>query len=35
MLRDIYASESAVVPTQANEPLATAAPSIRRKPLCS
>jgi len=35
MLRDLYASESAVVPTQANEPLAMPAPGIRRKPLCS
>ena len=34
MLRDLYASESAVVPTQANEPLSMPAPGIRRKPLC-
>lgn len=35
MLRDLYASELAVVPTQANEPLSMPAPGIRRKPLCS
>jgi phosphonate transport system ATP-binding protein len=35
MLRDLYASESVVVPTQANEPLSMPAPGIRRKPLCS
>ncbi|MBI2226330.1 MAG: ATP-binding cassette domain-containing protein [Betaproteobacteria bacterium] len=35
MLRELYASESAVVPTQAGEPLAMPAPGIRRKPLCS
>ncbi len=35
MLRELYASESAVVPTQANQPLSMPAPGIRRKPLCS
>ena len=35
MLRELYASESAVVPTQAEEPLTVPAPGIRRKPLCS
>jgi len=35
MLRELYASESAVVPTQANEPLSMPARGIRRKPLCS
>ena len=35
MLRDLYAAESAVLPTQANGPLAMPAPGIGRKPLCS
>lgn len=35
MLRELYASESAVVPTQTNQPLYVPAPGIRRKPLCS
>ncbi len=35
MLRDLYASESAVVPTQTNLPLNVPASGIRRKPLCS
>lgn len=35
MLRDLYASESAVVPTQGPLPLAMPSPGIRRKPLCS
>lgn len=35
MLRDLYASESATVPTQAHELLVMPAPGIRRKPLCS
>ena len=35
MLRELYASESAVVPIQANEPIFMPAPGIRRKPLCS
>lgn len=35
MLRELYASESAVVPTQTNRPLDMPAPGIRRKPLCS
>ena len=35
MLHELYASESAVVPTQTNQPLNVPAPGIRRKPLCS
>ena len=35
MLRELYASESMAVPTQADEPLSLPAPGIRRKPLCS
>ena len=35
MLRELYASESAFVPTQTNQPLDVPAPGIRRKPLCS
>lgn len=35
MLRELYASESTVVPTQTNQPLSTPVPGIRRKPLCS
>lgn len=34
MLRELYASESAVVPTQTNRPLNAPVPGIRRKPLC-
>jgi len=35
MLKDLYASETAVVPTQANYPLSMPEPGIRRKPMCS
>lgn len=35
MLRELYASESEVVPTQDNRPLAVPAPGVRRRPLCS
>jgi phosphonate transport system ATP-binding protein len=35
MLRELYASETAVVPTQDNRPLDAPAPGLRRKPLCS
>ncbi len=35
MLKELYASESAVVPTQAYQPLTLPAPGIRRKPMCS
>jgi phosphonate transport system ATP-binding protein len=35
MLRDLYAAESPVVPTQDNQPVAVPAAGIRRKPLCS
>lgn len=34
MLRDLYASESSVIPTQDNQPVETEAPGVRRKPLC-
>jgi len=34
MLRDLYASESPVVPTQDNQPVAVVVAGIRRKPLC-
>lgn len=34
MLKDLYASETASVPTQNNRPLAIPSVSIRRKPLC-
>ncbi|MBI4207882.1 MAG: ATP-binding cassette domain-containing protein [Betaproteobacteria bacterium] len=35
MLKDLYASESAVVPTQDNLPLAVQPIEMRRKPMCS
>lgn len=35
MLKELYASESAIVPTQADQPLTMPAPGIRRKPMCS
>ncbi|MES2561178.1 MAG: ATP-binding cassette domain-containing protein [Pseudomonadota bacterium] len=35
LLSDLYASESLVVPTQNNQPIAVPAAGIRRKPLCS
>ncbi len=35
MLRELYASESATVPTQAGQPPSIPAPGIRRRPLCS
>ncbi|HET7158174.1 MAG TPA: ATP-binding cassette domain-containing protein [Burkholderiales bacterium] len=35
LLSDLYASESIVVPTQNNQPVALPAAGIRRKPLCS
>jgi phosphonate transport system ATP-binding protein len=35
MLQDLYASESEIVPTQNNRPLAVHPPGVRRKPLCS
>jgi phosphonate transport system ATP-binding protein len=35
LLRELYASESIVVPTQNNQPVAVPAAGIRRKPLCS
>jgi phosphonate transport system ATP-binding protein len=35
MLKDLYAAENAVVPTQASQPLHLPPPGIRRKPLCS
>ncbi|MBI4195782.1 MAG: phosphonate ABC transporter ATP-binding protein [Betaproteobacteria bacterium] len=35
MLKDLYASESAVVPTQDSLPVAVPAAGIRRRPLCS
>lgn len=35
MLMDLYASEAAVVPTQANQPLSIPERGIRRKPMCS
>lgn len=35
MLTDLYASESLVVPTQDNRPVAVPAAGIRRRPLCS
>jgi len=35
MLKELYASESVVVPTQNNQPIAVPAAGIRRKPLCS
>lgn len=34
LLRDLYATESVMVPTQDNQPLAVPAAGIRRKPLC-
>ncbi|MGI9045642.1 MAG: phosphonate ABC transporter ATP-binding protein [Burkholderiales bacterium] len=34
MLRDLYASEFAAVPTQDNRPLAIDAPGIKRHPIC-
>ncbi|HSS46563.1 MAG TPA: phosphonate ABC transporter ATP-binding protein [Burkholderiales bacterium] len=34
MLQELYASETAVVPTQDNHPLEIEAPGIRRKPIC-
>ena len=35
MLKELYASESEIVPTQDNRPLAVQPPGLRRKPLCS
>lgn len=35
MLRELYASESAVVPTQNGQPVETAVSALRRRPLCS
>lgn len=35
MLRELYASELAQVPTQDNRPLETVSPGVRRKPMCS
>lgn len=35
MLKDLYASESATVPTQSNLPLDMPAPGVRRRPMCS
>ena len=35
LLKDLYASETAVPPTQANRPLVMPEPGIRRKPMCS
>ncbi len=35
MLRDLYASEAAIVPTQANQPISLPTRGIRRKPMCS
>lgn len=35
MLKELYASESTVVPTQDNRPLAVQWPGVRRKPMCS
>jgi phosphonate transport system ATP-binding protein len=35
MLRQLYASESEIVPTQDNRPLGVQLPGVRRKPLCS
>lgn len=34
MLRDLYASESAVIPTQDNRPVELESPGVKRKPLC-
>ncbi|MGH8751205.1 MAG: phosphonate ABC transporter ATP-binding protein [Burkholderiales bacterium] len=34
MLRELYASENAALPTQDNQPLQIAAPGLRRKPVC-
>lgn len=35
MLRELYVSESATVPTQAGEPPRIPSPGVRRRPLCS
>jgi phosphonate transport system ATP-binding protein len=35
LLKDLYAAETTVVPTQANQPLELPSPGIRRKPMCS
>jgi phosphonate transport system ATP-binding protein len=35
MLRELYASESAVVPTQSGQPVEVAVSALRRRPLCS